>query len=309
MAKMPSTASSSSETHGRIHEKASHFKSREIADPLRVLEPERKKLTSLESQRIMAVLEGTIRRIEISTILPFVVENLSRFSIVLGAELTHLLREHDSLQGRYQKAVSQLHLEEKRLVSTQEKFAQQKKQKEAEFFLDDDEDDRRSSIGAADDETTALDITLAEGKIKKELKMMNFLREQLKQSLRTLLRMFVRNPTALDSLRNESKERSEEANEMLTQLNALKGTLFERLLRTPSELKERDSYLKFITERERKLSKHAKKLREELSVATEDKENEASITSTLSSPPPNFQPSLQTYSLSNKPPSPINPTF
>ena len=309
MAKMPSTASSSSETHSRIHEKASHFKSREIADPLRVLEPERKKLTSLESQRIMAVLEGTIRRIEISTILPFVVENLSRFSIVLGAELTHLLKEHDSLQGRYQKAVSQLHLEEKRLVSTQEKFAQQKKQKEAEFFLDDDEDDRRSSIGAADDETTALDVTLAEGKIKKELKMMNFLREQLKQSLRTLLRMFVRNPTALDSLRNESKERSEEANEMLTQLNALKGTLFERLLRTPSELKERDSYLKFITERERKLSKHAKKLREELSVATEDKENEASITSTLSSPPPNFQFPLQTYSLSNKPPSPINPTF
>ena len=277
-AKMPSTASSLSEAPSRMQEKAYNFKSREVADPLKVLEPERKKLTSLESQRIMAVLEDTIRRIEISTVLPFVVENLDRFSIVLGAELKHLLKEHDSLQGRYQKAVSQLHLEEKRLVSLQEKFAQQKRQKEAEFFLDDD-DDCNSSAGSesAEYRTTSVDITFAESKIKKQLKMVDFFRQQLKESLRTLLRHFVGNPTALDSLRNESKERSEEANEMLTQLDALKGTLFERLLRTPSELKERDSYLKFITERERKLNKQAKKLQAELSIATEDKENEASI--------------------------------
>ena len=274
-AKMPSTASSRSETPSRMQEKVYSFKSREVADPLKVLEPERKKLTSLESQRIMAVLEDTIRRIEISTILPFVVESLDRFSIVLGAELKHLLREHDNLQGRYQKAVSQLHLEEKRLASLQEKFAQQKRRKETEFFLDDDED-RHSSVDG-EDEITAIDITLAGSKIKKEVKTVNFLREQLKESLRTLLRHFVRNPTALDALRNASKERSEEANEMLAQLDALKGTLFERLLRTPSELRERDSHLKFITERERKLSKQAKKLQGELSIATEDKENEASI--------------------------------
>ena len=272
MAKIPSTASSLSETRSRIHEKVYNSKSKEIADPLKVLEPERKKLTSLESQRVLAVLEDSIRRIEISTILPFVVENLNRFSIVLGAELTHLLKEHDSLQGRYQKAVSHMHLEERRLVSLQEKFAQQKKKKEAEFFPEDE----GSSVDMKDGITT-LDVTLAEGKAKKERKMVNSLHEQLKQSLKNLLRHFVRNPTAMDSLRSESKERSEEANEMLVQLSALKGTLFERLLRTPSELKERDTYLKFITERERKLSKHAKKLREELNVATEDKENEASI--------------------------------
>ncbi len=278
MAKMPSTASSLSETHSRIPEKVHNFKSREVADPLRVLEPERKKLTSLEPQRVLAVLEDTIRRLEISTILPFVVENLSRFSIVLGAELTNSLREHDSLQGRYQKAVSQLHLEEKRLASLHEKFGQQKKEKDAEFFFDDDP--RSVEKESSADEISLSDITLAEGNIKKEQKVVTFFREQLKQSLRNLLRLFVRNPTAFDSLRNESKERSEEVNEMLTQLNALKGTLFERLLRTPSELKERDSYLKFITERESKLSKHAKKLREQLNVATEDKENE------VGSPPP-----------------------
>ena len=271
MAKLPSTASSLSETRSRIHEKVYNSKSRETADPLKVLEPERTKLTSLESQRVLAVLENSIRRIEVSTILPFLVENLNRFSIVLGAELTYLLREHDSLQGRYQKAVSQMHLEEKRLATLQEKFAQQKKEREAEFFLDDED----SSVDMKDGITSS-DVNLAESKAKKEQKMVNFLQEQLKQSLKNLLRHFVRNPTAMDSLRSESKERSEEANELLVQLCALKGTLFERLLRTPSELKERDSYLKFITERERKLSKHAKKLREELNVASEDKENELS---------------------------------
>ena len=277
MAKMPSAASSLSERQSRMQEKVhSSNNTREIGDPLKVLEPERKKLTSLESQRIMAVLEDTVRRIEISTILPYVVENLGRFSILLGAELTNLLKEHDSLQGRYQKTVSQLNLEEKRLASMQEKFAQQKELREVEFFMDDDENSSIDGEGTKD-VITSLDVTLAEGKVKKELKMLNFLQEQLKESLRILLRYFVRNPTALDSLRSERKERSEEANEMLTQLSALKGTLFERLLRTPSELKERDSYLKFITERERKMSKQAKKLREELNVATEDKENEASV--------------------------------
>ncbi|XP_028415906.1 dynein regulatory complex protein 10-like [Dendronephthya gigantea] len=273
MVKMPSTASSASETQSRIHEKVHRFKSGDIADPLKVLEPERKKLTSLESQRIMAVLEDTIRRIEVSTILPFVVENLGRFSILLGAELTHLLREHDSLQGRYQKAVSQLHLDEKRLASLQEKFDQQKKEKEAEFFL---YDEQQTLDVQNDDGLSALDVNLADGKVKKEEKMVDFLRGQLQQSLRTILRLFVRNPTALDALRNEKRERSPEAKEMLMQLDALKGTLFERLLRTPSELKERDSYLRFITERERKLSKQAKKLQDELNIATEDKENELS---------------------------------
>lgn len=276
MAKMPSTASSSSDTHGRIHEKGPSYKSREMADPLRVLEPERKKLTSLESQRILAVLESTIRRIEVSTIIPFVVENLSRFSIVLGAELTQFLREHGSLQGRYQKVVSQLSLEEKRLASLREKFALQKQEKEAQFFLD---DECLSSIDqeSTEDRSTTLDISLVEGKIKKEFKMVKFLKGQLKHSLKTMLRLFVGNPTAVDSLRHVNNERSEAANDMLRQLNALKATVFERLLRTPSELKDRNGYLKFVTEREIKLTKHAKKLREELNLATEDKENEASI--------------------------------
>ena len=269
---MPSVGSSSDETHSRTHEKVFNFKTKEMGDPLKVLEPERKKLTSLESQRIMAVVEDTIRRLEISTILPFVVENLNRFSIVLGAELTRLLQEHDNLQSLYQKAVSQLHLEEKRLASLQDKLVQERKRAEVEFFLN---DERRASQSESPSETTyALDVALVESKVRKESKMVDFLRGQLQQSLQTLLRLFVRNPTALDSLRNESNERCEHANEMLNQLSTLKAILFERLLRTPLELKERNSYLKMITERERKFSKQAKKLQGELSIATEDKENE-----------------------------------
>lgn len=273
---MTSITSSSEETPSKTYEKVK-FKSKETADPLRVLEPLRKKLTSLEAQRVMAVVEDTIRRMEISTILPYIVENLSRFSIVLGLELTNVLQQHDKLQSSYQKAVAQLQLDKKRLQTLEERQSQQRKSFDQEFFFQEDEvmssDSRTASPLESVNEG---EVNLTKQRVERELKAVSFLQGQLQQSLKTVLRLFARNPTALDALRNEKKERSYEANELIAQLNALKANLFERLLRTPLELRERDDYVRHITEKERKSSLHAKKLEQELAAAMEVKEEEAS---------------------------------
>ncbi|EDO44929.1 predicted protein, partial [Nematostella vectensis] len=196
---------------------------KEVNDPLKVLDPARKKLSSVESQRVISVLDDTIRRIEIGSLLPFIAENLERYSVILGSELSLLISEHDKLQHAYQKAVSKFELEQKRARS-------------------------------ASPQTS--------------LSMM------LQQSLRTLLRQFSRNPTAMTAIRTERHERSFESNSMIDELSAIRAVLFERLLTTPSELKDRDKYLMAVAERQKRSSQMADKLQDELQNAIDDRDNE-----------------------------------
>lgn len=67
-------------------------------DPQRGLQPARKKLTTLEAQRIMAVLTKAIRRVELSCVLPqLVTERRRDLDVGLGAELTRALEVHGVL--------------------------------------------------------------------------------------------------------------------------------------------------------------------------------------------------------------------
>lgn len=69
-------------------------KARLRLDPQRALEPARKKLTSLEAQRIMAVINESIKRLELVNILPTIVEDTQQYQISFGAELMQLLENH-----------------------------------------------------------------------------------------------------------------------------------------------------------------------------------------------------------------------
>lgn len=72
-------------------------------DPSRALEPSRKKLTTVEAQRVMSVFEETIRRVEIVTLLPFIMENLDRFRVSFGGELHDLLKHHSVIISSYEE--------------------------------------------------------------------------------------------------------------------------------------------------------------------------------------------------------------
>ena len=69
--------------------------------PLKLLLPYRKKLNTLEAQRIMSVLEELKLKCEIILlILPHVMKNLDKYSEVLGSELTAVIRLHSGhLEG------------------------------------------------------------------------------------------------------------------------------------------------------------------------------------------------------------------
>jgi len=66
----------------------------------RSLHPARKKLTTLEAQRVVAVLTTAIRRVELASVLPqLVAERRADLDVGFGAELTRRLEEHGILLG------------------------------------------------------------------------------------------------------------------------------------------------------------------------------------------------------------------
>ena len=77
-------------------------------DPSRALEPARKKIATIEAQRVMSVLEDTIGRSEVVTLMPYIIENLDRFRIMLGIELAELLEHHATILDSYEEIKSTL---------------------------------------------------------------------------------------------------------------------------------------------------------------------------------------------------------
>jgi len=67
-------------------------------DTQRSLQPARKKLTTLEAQRVMAVLSTAIRRVELASVLPQLVAE-RRTDLDFGEDITRPLTKHGVLLG------------------------------------------------------------------------------------------------------------------------------------------------------------------------------------------------------------------
>lgn len=79
-----------------------------LDDPLRILAPAQKKLTTIESQRVISVVDETMKRLEGVILLPTLMESLERFSVPLGSELVTLLEEYRRLVDEYNRLEASL---------------------------------------------------------------------------------------------------------------------------------------------------------------------------------------------------------
>lgn len=238
-------------------------------DPLRVLDPGRKKLTTVESQRILAVLDDSIKKAEIVTLLPYVLENMERFSVILGSELVTALQEHSNIQNSFSD------LQEKIMARGRSVLSAASSQRiETPLSEHDSLGSVRSGRSTAEnmlEEETEPQVSEEE---EQEMRTLNYLQSQLKFSCKNLLRLLSLNPAAVNSLRMERQGRDQEASAAITYVNELRGFILERLLTTPLEEKEKTDYLEQITIRERKNSEVIKKLSEELQGAEDEKDAE-----------------------------------
>ena len=220
-----------------------------VLDVLFAVDPAKKKLTSVETRRIIAVLEEGMRRIEIVSLLPFITRSLSRFAVLLGSDLTRLLERHALLEEEYRHATSPYRRNE-RPSGASVLASPSRAPSFSQDFASSIDDETREKIA---------DLT-----------------DELRQSVRNVLRAFARNPTAANAMRAESKERSAESGLLLETLSELKSTTKERLATTRQEENDRGDYLSHVAEREEKARAEIRNLEEELGDAIAKRQKEVS---------------------------------
>jgi len=276
-------------------------------DPTRALEPARKKLTTIESQRIMAVFEEAIKRAEIVTALPYIIDNIDRFKVSLGSELVDGIKQHSRIQSTYRDIRTQLdELFQRREKEEAEKEAQALLDSEMEENLEDDlidgdldeegiegaksktgdhinGDQPRVKLNTDSSEKVAenIDQMMAassssdlDPRIEETMRTLGLVAQQVSHSCKNILRLFALNPTASKLVSTEIKVRDEGGQKIVQSMYDLRDILMHKLLTTPQEETERMAYLDEISKRERHNAAIIARQETELKAALDDKDEE-----------------------------------
>nr|XP_033811749.1 dynein regulatory complex protein 10 isoform X2 [Geotrypetes seraphini] len=203
-------------------------------DLLKFLGQGRKKLTSIETQRIISVLDETIKRIELASLFCYAADNLDRFKVVLGSELTCAIREHQRLQNNMQNLLSRL-------------------EEGGNFHREEDKEGSRINI-------------------EEQGHSLSMLKQGIISCVKNTLRHFQANPTACNTLRAELFARDPAIELLLQNLSELRAFLFERLLTTPLEENEKIHYLQEMNQRDKKNREIIAILEGELAAAIQDRD-------------------------------------
>uniref|UniRef100_A0A2K5BYS2 Dynein regulatory complex protein 10 n=1 Tax=Aotus nancymaae TaxID=37293 RepID=A0A2K5BYS2_AOTNA len=190
--------------------------SKRPADSLKPFVPSKIKLTTIEAKRIMSVLDEAIYKVELVTLLSYVASNRGNVEGMLGEDIMRAVREHEDL--------CQVLLEIVRCLKEKERQLQEQDEAKEEGWLR----DRRLSI---------------------ELQKSSLppLRQQIKDSTKNVLRLLLSNPQAASFLQMQTQGRSAEAQSLIDSLNELRGFLFEKLLTSPMEARDKAQFIQDIS--------------------------------------------------------------
>ncbi len=220
-------------------------------DPQRALEPTRKKLSTIEAQRVITALQDSIKKTELLTALPYLLENVERYRIVLGTDLCNLLESHKVIIQSFEE-----------LKLSAEKILERESKEQAEEHSSDNAD-RPTSAESAENQA---DVAL---------RSLTMVARQMQFSCKNIIRAFAVNPTAINAvIPDAAAERAEHSEYLISEMNQLKEIVMGKLLTTPYEEKQRTHYLKQVSEQERISAGIITKLDAEVRVALEEKEEE-----------------------------------
>ncbi|XP_070619195.1 dynein regulatory complex protein 10 [Erythrolamprus reginae] len=208
-----------------------------VRAPLRILDPGRTKLSTVETKRIISVLDETIFKVELASIFSHVIENLDEFSAVLGPDLTGAFREHNRLSNIL------------------------------EFVLSHPEEENVLYIGSG--KGTFFGLVDADGYLTLHV-------QGLKSSVRNILRLLYTNTVACQALRDVAYTMDPSVLKFVNCLTKQRGFLFEQLLTTPLEEKEKNRFLHEILQRDKKNTEATVVLEDELTAAIQHRDEEIS---------------------------------
>ena len=223
-------------------------------DFLKSLDPGRRKLSSVESQRIVSSIDDCIRKVEIVTLLPFIIENIERFSVLLGSELVSLIEEYSVIDKNYTVALRN--------------YRKASRTNETGSKSSEDESSRPGSQFSNGSDW------LARAELEDIRQAVDSIRDSMKSTVKSIVRVFGKNPSALKAINTERKERTFEANNMVDGLYSLRELVFLRLVTSPGEELERVKQFVDLTMKERKAQTTIDKMNSNLDAAIKDKDSE-----------------------------------
>lgn len=195
--------------------------SKKTASLLKSLVPSKNRLTTIETKRIMSVLDETIHKVELVTLLSQTASRVEHPEGMWGEDLTQAVREHEDLCWVLLDKVSSL--------QDRERWLQEEEELEEEAWVR----DRRLSI---------------------ELRKSRLLplAQQIGATTRNILRLLLSNPQAAGHLQTWSPGRSAGAQSFIESLMELRGFLFEKLLTSPMEARDKAQLVQDITKHSRR---------------------------------------------------------
>ncbi|XP_026370707.1 dynein regulatory complex protein 10 isoform X1 [Ursus americanus] len=217
--------------------------SKKPASLLKPLVPSKSKLTTIEAKRVMSVLDETIHKVELVTLLSYMASNYETLEGVLGQDIMKAVSEHEDLCRSLLDTVIYLQDKERRLQEEEE-------YKEEGWFRD-----------------RILSIELQKSSLPP-------LMQQIKESTKDTLRLLLNNPQAVRLLQTYTPSRSAEAQNFIDCLIELRGFLFEKLLTGPVEARDKSQFIQDINRRNRRNQGIIDTLENELAASVKNRDAE-----------------------------------
>ncbi|EHA97659.1 IQ domain-containing protein D [Heterocephalus glaber] len=203
------------------------------AEPLKALVPPKSKLTTIEAKRIMSVLDEAIYKVELVTLLWDAADPLEAL-VGMREDISGALREHRALCQALLEGVGDLQEKARRLKEEAPEEAK---------------------------EAWLCDRCLSMERHKASLPPLMW---QIKGSTKNILRVLLSDPQATKLLQMQPLCRSAGAQNFLESLVELRGFLFEKLLTSPMQAREKAQFLQDISRRNQRNQETINVLEKEL---------------------------------------------
>lgn len=236
-------------------------------DPVRALEPARKKLSTLEAQRVMSVLNDTIKRAELVTILPQIMDNLDKYSVSFGTELVAVLHKHQIIASSFEEVKRDTNLLLEREANLRDEIERRRRNQ----TVDMEQFDVADETDSIDDSPEALELQRVIHRVQGAVKSLTAVARQMQHSTKNVIRAFMMNPHALQFVFKEVFQRPVNTKKFIQCLYDLRDILMVKLLTTPIEDAEKTQYMQEITEREQQNAKTLEKLDADFASAQKEK--------------------------------------
>lgn len=213
------------------------------AEPMKTLLPSKSKLSTIEAKRIMSVLDEAIHKVELVTLISYLESHPEALEALLSESLAKAIREHLDIGQGLLEGASILQEKEKQL----------------------EEEGEEAEEAWCRERLLSIDLHKAS---------LWPLTHQFRDSTKTVLRLLLSNPDVTRLLQIQAPGRSPGAQCLLDSLVELRGFLFEKLLTSPMEVREKNQFIQDISRKHKRNQEVIDTLQAELAEVLKNKESE-----------------------------------